>query len=118
MGKPKRILYLTPGCFDKGGISRYNRYQIRSLGELYGFDRIRVLSLFGPATDDLGKEFEVYWHGRKNDLFSKIGFVCSSIVQGLFWRPDFIFVAHVNFSGLAWWVARLCGAKTILNIYG
>ncbi len=23
-----RILYLTPGVFDKGGISRYGRYQM------------------------------------------------------------------------------------------
>jgi phosphatidylinositol alpha-1,6-mannosyltransferase len=53
-----------------------------------------------------------------NDIFSKAGFLLVGLIQCLFWRPDYIFVAHVNFSGLAHIFSKWCRAKCILNIYG
>ena len=47
MARPHRILYLTPGCFDKGGISRYSRYQIECLREIHGEAAVTVQSLLG-----------------------------------------------------------------------
>ena len=46
-----KILYLTPGCFDKGGISRYNRYQIQALRMLAGAENVFVFSLLGPGLE-------------------------------------------------------------------
>lgn len=113
-----KILYLTPGCFDKGGISRYNRYQIQALRELQGDAQVRVLSLAGPAEGDFETPFQVYWFGNGPDILSKIKFTVRLIFQALFWRPDVIFIAHVNFSGLALLCSYLGGSNTILNAYG
>ena len=58
-----KILYITPGCFDKGGISRYNRYQITACRELFGKENVKVFSLLGPSDDDFEDPFSVEWHG-------------------------------------------------------
>jgi phosphatidyl-myo-inositol dimannoside synthase len=113
-----KILYLTPGCFDKGGISRYNRYQITACRELFGQANIRVLSLFGPARDDFEDDFEVTWHGTGTGKISKAGMIRHAFSEALSWKPDFILSAHVNLSGLACFVANICAAKTVMNAYG
>src|SRR5687767_12906990 len=117
MKKP-RILYITPGVFDKGGISRYNRYQIQSLRELIGEENIRIHSLLGPDKDDFEEKMNVAWHGGGNNLRSRVGLVGSAFLALFTWRPDIIWVTHVNFSGMVWLFGKLIGAKTILNIYG
>ena len=62
-----RILYLTPGCFDKGGISRYGRYQIEALREVIGAENVRVLSLLGPDGDEFETDFDVAWHSGRGE---------------------------------------------------
>ena len=114
----KKILYLTPGCFDKGGISRYSRYQIAALRELFGDGQVRVLSLLGPTKDSFEIPMKVFWHSLSNALSDKIRFTLTALKQALLWKPDVIHVAHVNFSGLAVILAKLCGAVTVLNTYG
>jgi len=113
-----KILYLTPGCFDKGGISRYNRYQIQALRELQGGAKVRVLSLAGRAAGDFETPFQVFWFGSGPDIISKIKFTVRLIFQSLLWRPDIILIAHVNFSGLALLCSYLSNSKTVLNTYG
>lgn len=113
-----KILYLTPGCFDKGGISRYSRYQIKALRELYGDDQIRVLSLLGPDKEAFESPFSVNWHGDSNSTKDKIKLVLQTIRHIISWRPDIIHVAHVNFSGLAVVLARIFRLKSVLNVYG
>lgn len=113
-----KILYLTPGCFDKGGISRYNRYQISALRQLFGDEVIRVLSLAPPRPGDFEDPFSVHWYGNGVDTGSKLKFTARLIKEALIWRPDLILTAHVNLSGLALVAARLCGAVSVLNTYG
>lgn len=113
-----KILYLTPGCFDKGGISRYNRYQIEALRELYGTDKVRVLSLLGPKADDFENPFSVYWFGTGANPISKLAFTWRAFIQAVFWNPDLIIVAHVNFSGIAKLIAMPRNNYTFLNTYG
>lgn len=117
-----RILFLTPGCFDKGGISRYSRYQISALREIFGSQNVRVLSLLGPGENSLEEDFDVYWHGKIEDKvvskIDRIGFSWKAIQQAVTWRPDVVHSAHVNFGPLVSRLARLAGAKTILNVYG
>ena len=79
---------------------------------------MRVLSLYGPTNDNLENEFQVTWHGRRNDLPSKMGLIFNALRQIILWKPDFVFVAHVNFSGFIWMMARITNTKTVLNIYG
>jgi phosphatidyl-myo-inositol dimannoside synthase len=113
-----KILYLTPGCFDKGGISRYNRYQITACRELFGQANIRVLSLLGPTEDDFEDDFAVTWHGTGTGIISKAGLIRRAFSQTLSWKPDIILSAHVNLSGLAFMAGNICGATTVMNAYG
>lgn len=113
-----RILYLTPGCFDKGGISRYCRYQIRALRELVGPDRVRVLSLLGPDASSFEEPFEVAFAAGGNSRSDKVQFVSQAVRHALLFRPTVVWTAHVNFAGFAVALARATGAKTVLNAYG
>lgn len=113
-----KILYITPGCFDKGGISRYNRYQIQACRELFGTGQVKVFSLVGPSDNDFEEPFAVEWHGNKADRRSKWAFVRRIIVKAIQWKPDLILCAHVNLSGVAYFASGFCKARTILNAYG
>ncbi len=113
-----KILYLSPGCFDMGGISRYNRYQIQSLREIVGQDNVVVYSLLGKEKDGFKEDFKVNWSANGIKFSDKIAFAIKTFVKGISWRPDIILCAHVNLSGLAHFVAIISGAKSVLNTYG
>lgn len=115
-----KVLFLTPGCFDKGGISRYSRYQIGALTELFGADRVRTLSLLAPGADAFESKFEVTWHGHTSPAtrLSRSAFVTRAAREVLLWHPDVIHSAHVNLTPLVTRLARLCRARTVLNVYG
>ena len=114
-----KILYLTPGCFDKGGISRYNRFQIQALREILGEENVRVYSLRQKRDGDLESPFEVTWSATgSSHLLNKIAFGGKVLECALTWRPDVILVAHVYMSGFVFLVSKASGSKTILNVYG
>ncbi len=111
----RRILYLTPGVFDKGGISRYGRYQIAALRR---FAEVRVLSLVGPNSESFEDPFEVFWHGTRPRLGDRMAMAFQSVTQTMAWRPHLVHAAHVNLTPLAGHLARFVGAATVLNVYG
>ena len=113
-----QVLYLTPGVFDKGGISRYCRYQLRALRELVDEDQVIALSLLGPGEDDLEVPVAVDWHGQGRNALNRTRFALAALARGLAARPGVIWSAHINFSALALVLARLTGARPILNVYG
>jgi len=115
-------LYLTPGCFDKGGISRYSRYQIAALRQVCGPQNVRAFSLLGPDTDGFEHAFEVAWHGSGRfgsiSNLDRATFAARAASTVLSWRPDLIFSAHVNFAPLLTRLGQLARAPTVLNVYG
>lgn len=113
-----RLLYLTPGCFSKGGISRYCRYQIAALRELLGADNVKVLSLRGPAADDFETEMIVHWHGSSFGVRDRAKFALHALRLAATWRPDVVLSAHVNFAPLLTTLRRAAGARSLLNVYG
>jgi phosphatidylinositol alpha-1,6-mannosyltransferase len=113
-----KVLYVTPGCFDKGGISRYSRYQITALRELYKFDDIKVLSYLGPDDESFETPFHVNWHGSSSGIMDRIKLVFILVYYSFIFKPEVIHSAHVNYSGLVWFLSKLIRAKTILNVYG
>ncbi len=114
-----RILYLTPGCFDKGGISRYSRFQIRALREILGDDRVRAYSLMGAGDNDFEEPFRVDWKPRTAaHTFNKAHFSAIVSLNAIAWRPQIIWAAHVHLSPLACVLAAFTGAKVFLNAYG
>jgi phosphatidylinositol alpha-1,6-mannosyltransferase len=114
----RRILYLTTGCFDKGGVSRYSRYQVQALRELFGDNSVRTMSLLGPKDGDFETPFTVDWYGRGSDVIGKSIFAAECMRNALVDRPMIIHAAHLNLAPLAKAAANLIGAATILNIYG
>lgn len=113
-----KILYLTPGCFDKGGISRYSRYQITALRELIGPKNIYIHSLLGPGEDSFEEPFNVTHYAGGISKSNKLNYLAHIYSDGLFHRPQVILAAHVNLSGAAKVLSKLTGAKTLLNVYG
>ena len=113
-----KILYLTPGCFDKGGISRYTRYQIEALYAIFGRDRVRSLSLLGPDAESLEHAFDVDFHASGNGPRDKAALIRAAITFAVRERPDVIHAAHVNLSGLAMAIAAAVRARAVLNVYG
>jgi phosphatidyl-myo-inositol dimannoside synthase len=113
-----KILYLTPGCFDKGGISRYNRYQINALRELEGAENIKVLSLLAPAEGDFEDPFEVNWHGWGATRTSKAMFIVHVLWNIFKWKPDVIWLGHVNLTEILVRLKLLGKSTSVLNIYG
>jgi len=112
------VLYLTTGCFDKGGVSRYSRYQIQALREIFGAQAVCAMSLLGPSMGSFETPFEVTWHGQDGGLAGKAAFVLACVGKALAWRPRVIHAAHLNLAPLAKTAAKLTGANTIVNIYG
>jgi phosphatidylinositol alpha-1,6-mannosyltransferase len=117
-----KVLYLTPGVFDKGGISRYNRYQINALRDLLGPAQVTVLSLLGPdgSQSSLETPFEVDWHGDRASasLGSEVLYSAQALRQSLSQHPDVIWAAHLHFSTLTRALAALTGAADVVQVYG
>ncbi|MFM7008643.1 MAG: glycosyltransferase family 4 protein [Betaproteobacteria bacterium] len=119
MNEP-RIIFITPGCFDKGGISRYCRYQIQALRSIFGNENVRIFSLMGPDNHAFEEPLSVYWHGRESQANNADRIKMSAMLlnEALNWRPSIIHSAHVNFGPLVKILAKICGATTVLNVYG
>jgi phosphatidylinositol alpha-1,6-mannosyltransferase len=112
------VLYLTPGCFDKGGISRYARYQITALRETLGADRVRVYSVHGPRPGDFEDPFDVDHAAGGTRVDRKARFAATVTAAALLRRPAIIVAGHVNLSGLAHSLSRIVRARSVVNIYG
>ncbi len=118
------ILYFTPGCFDKGGISRYGRYQITALRELFGPETVRVYSIRAHREGDLETPFDVACTAggldpdRGASRAQKLVWTARATWDALRLRPRAILAAHVNLAALAVALARTVRAKVILNVYG
>jgi phosphatidylinositol alpha-1,6-mannosyltransferase len=118
------IFYFTPGCLEKGGISRYNRYQITALRELLGAKAVRVYSIHGPNSGDFEMPFEVTWSAggldphRGASRRQKLAFLVRATADAWRFRPRAIVASHVYLSGFAVGLGRTVRARSILNVYG
>lgn len=113
-----RVLYLSPGCFDKGGISRYTRYQVRALREILGSGSVVLGSILGRHSNGFEQPFDVQFIGGGTGAPNKLGFVAMATKEALRTRPKIVWAAHVGLASLALSLARLVGAKAVLNVYG
>jgi phosphatidylinositol alpha-1,6-mannosyltransferase len=114
-----RVLYLTPGVFDKGGISRYNRFQIRALREAFGAQNIRVFSLMGRQPGDFEEPFETDFAGSMPlSTESRALFAISALREALLFKPDLVLCALVNLGPIAFLCGKPSGALVAQNIYG
>jgi phosphatidylinositol alpha-1,6-mannosyltransferase len=113
-----RLLYLTTGCFDKGGVSRYSRYQVQAWRDLLGPESVRVLSVLGPDEGGFEEPFSVTWFAGGRRRLGNARFSVRTAREIMLWRPEMIHSAHLHLSGLACALAPLASAATMLNVYG
>jgi phosphatidylinositol alpha-1,6-mannosyltransferase len=114
----KRILYLASGVFDKGGISRYCRYQIRALREILGEEATSVLSLLPPDGKSFEQSFAVDFASFGPSRAGKALFAAAAALGAIQERPRVVWCAHVGIAPLAVTLARALGATSVLNVYG
>lgn len=112
------IMYLTPGCFDKGGISRYTRYQASALRDLLGAARVRVYSVHGRREGDFEVPFDADFVAGGLAVKAKARLVARVLADAIRLRPKVVHAAHVNLSALAHTAARLAKARSVVNVYG
>ena len=115
---PPKVLFLSPGVFDKGGISRYCRYQITALRSLLGSDAVEVMSLAPPRATDFETPFDASFASFGATLRGRGVFAGAATLSTLALRPRIVWAAHVNLSPLALVLARSVGARFALNVYG
>lgn len=119
-----KVLVLAPGVFDKGGISRYQRFQIRALRERYGQEKIRVLSKLGPDGKGFEEDIQVSWSGRPGNTLAitgfptKIAFLVQALRFAMKDQPDIVLTGHVNLGPLGRIVASVIRGFLVQNIYG
>jgi phosphatidylinositol alpha-1,6-mannosyltransferase len=114
----KSVVYLTPGVFDKGGISRYSRYQIRALRDLCGADAVSVLSLDPPRASGFEDLFPVDFASSGSRIAGRGLFVAAAAAAVLHERPRAVWSAHLHLAPLGLALARATGATAVLDVYG
>jgi len=114
-----RILFLGIGVFDKGGISRYCRYQIRALRELAGAQNVNVMSLFAPGLNDFEEPFDVNYMGQGIGFVSESSYLARGVSRAFAMRPGVVWSSHIRLLPAAW-AARIAaiGARMVANVYG
>ena len=114
----KSFVYLTPGVFDKGGISRYCRYQIRALRDLFGQEAVSVLSLEPPRATGFEDAFPVDFASLGSPLEGRVLFAFAAAAAALRERPRVVWAAHLHLAKISLPLARMLGARSVLNVYG
>ena len=113
-----KILYLAVGVFDKGGISRYCRYQVRALRELVGAEQVRVFSLMGRAENDFEDEFTVDRTFNGFGIANEARFFGSCVKASRAERPRVIWSSHLRFLPNGLLGRSFSGGKFAVNVYG
>jgi phosphatidylinositol alpha-1,6-mannosyltransferase len=111
-----KLLYLTPGVYDKGGISRYNRFQVQALRDVLGDLNVSLVSLLGP--DNSARDLETDFAIDHCCDGSKARFVRAALNFALRNKPDVVWSGLMNYSVLTLGLARLIGAKAVVQVYG
>ena len=114
-----KILYLAVGVFDKGGISRYCRSQIRALRELVGERNVCSLSFFPPGADDFEEPFKVDYHAQGPSRAADVAFTRAIVKHARAMEPDVIWSSHLHFMPHLMVARPMTGRLPIvLNVYG
>ena len=113
-----KVLYLASGVFDKGGISRYCRHQIRALRDTVGGDAVSVLSLLPPDAGGFEEPFAADFASLGATFAGKALFGAAAIASLHRARPEVVWCAHVGIAPLAVSLARIARATSVLNVYG
>lgn len=113
-----KILYLAVGVFDKGGISRYCRYQVRALRELVGREHVAVYSLVGRSENDFEDEFAVDRTFGGFGIGNEARFLQACVNTAWAKRPNVVWSSHLRFLPNGLLGRWLSGGRFAVNVYG
>lgn len=110
-----RILALVTDAFGAGGgIAQYNRDLLTALSGWPGAVAIDVLPRLGSAVaanlPPRTRQFEPIWH--------QIAYSLRALDIALRSRPDIVFCGHLFMAPLAGFLARLFGARLVIQTHG
>ncbi|MDR7505924.1 MAG: glycosyltransferase family 4 protein [Armatimonadota bacterium] len=117
-----RVLVLAPHAWGTGGIERCTRTLVRALADLYGAERIGLLSVWGgPGV----LPCRVLWKGPEArgagrvPWTVKVRFVLAAARLARRWRRRLVVVAcHPHLAPVAWLAARAAGARWAVWCHG
>jgi phosphatidylinositol alpha-1,6-mannosyltransferase len=117
-----RVLVLAPSAWGTGGIERATRMLLQALGDLYGPERVGLLSIRGGAAS---LPCRTMWagpddgRGRRVPAWAKVRFAVAAALAARRWRRRLIVVAfHPHLASVARWCARVSGAPYIVWCHG
>jgi phosphatidyl-myo-inositol dimannoside synthase len=114
-----RVLFLTIGVFDKGGVSRYGRYQIRAFTEIVDRANLKVLSLRGPGRNDFETLPLVDYHADDVNFVSYVRMTLALIRYVFSFKPDVLWCGHLHLLPLCLLVRMMrLKLRLIVNVYG
>jgi phosphatidylinositol alpha-1,6-mannosyltransferase len=113
------VLFLTIGVFDKGGISRYGRYQTQAFIEIMGRANLKVVSLRGPGRDNFETPPTVDYHAADISIVSYFRISLALLGYVFSFKPDVLWCGHLHLLPLCLLV-RVIRPKVrlIVNVYG
>ena len=108
------VLALTADSYSgKGGIAEFNRIFFRALMKTGYIHNIFIQSR-NQESSDIQNDLIV----DLNKSGSKAGYVFSTIINTLKYKPDVIFCGHINLVLPAWIIAKIFGIPVWLNMHG
>ena len=117
-----RVLVLAPHAWGTGGIERATRTMLKALADLYGPERVGLLSVWG-GRDPLS--CRVLWRGpvaagaTRVPPWIKLRFTFAALVAARRWRRRLVIIAyHPHLAPVAWACRVLSGAPYIVWSHG
>jgi glycosyltransferase involved in cell wall biosynthesis len=111
-------MLLTDGFGGVGGIAKFNRDFLQALDNCSFVERVQALPrlILEPIKKCAIPEAVVYDRNAARGKTAFIRRVAAQLFQSN--RVNLVICAHINLLVAAWLVARLCGARLALLIYG
>ena len=108
------ILALVTDAFGgRGGIAQYNRDLLSAFAEVELVSSVMVLPRYAPDKSSSRRKIqELRARGKK------VQYIAAALWAGLRNHVDLIFCGHLYVAPLAWIIARLKGAKLIIQMHG
>lgn len=113
-----KVLYLSTGVFDKGGISRYSRYQIEAMRSSGIVKKLYAMSLWPRKGDIFEDDFHVDRAYSGIPVTSKAHFTSDALGIAAAMHPDVVWANHLCLGFLALSAAKLVKGVAVTNIYG
>jgi len=117
-----RFLVLAPDAWGTGGIERATRTLLHALADLYGSERVGLLSVWG-GVDALPAR--LIWRGRektgagRTPLSARLRFALASVVAARRWRRRLVVIAcHPHLASVARLAAWAAGAPLVVWSHG